>query len=42
MEKKINRMQQEYIERIQQRLNALAKRFDEQGYVAAGDQKSVV
>lgn len=36
MEKKINQMQQEYIERLQQRLNALAKRFDEQGYVAAG------
>lgn len=36
MEKKINRMQQEYIERLQQRLNELAKRFNEQGYVAAG------
>ena len=36
MEKKINRMQQEYIERLQQRLNKLEKRFNEQGYVAAG------
>lgn len=36
MEKKINRMQQEYIERLQKRLNELVKRFNEQGYVAAG------
>ena len=36
MEKKINRMQQEYVERLQQRLNELAKKFNEQGYVAAG------
>lgn len=36
MEKKINRMQQEYIERLQQRINELTKRFDEQGYVVAG------
>lgn len=36
MEKKINRMQQEFIERLQQRQNELLKRFDEQGYVVAG------
>ena len=36
MEKKINQMQLEYIERLQQRLDKLAKRFNEQGYVAAG------
>ena len=36
MEKRINQMQQEYIERLQQRLNGLEKRFNEQGYVAAG------
>lgn len=36
MEKKINQMQQEYIERLQQELNELVKRFNEQGYVVAG------
>ena len=36
MEKKMSRMQQEYIERLQQRLDKLEKRFNEQGYVAAG------
>ena len=36
MEKKINRMQQEFIERLQQKQNELQKRFNEQGYVVAG------
>lgn len=36
MEKKINQMQQEYIEKLQLRLNELLKRFNEQGYVVAG------
>lgn len=36
MEKKINQMQQEYIERLQQELNELVKRFNEQCYVVAG------
>ena len=36
MEKKINRRQQEYIEKLQKRLNELQERFNEQGYIAAG------
>lgn len=36
MEKKINQMQQEYIEKLQQKQNELQKRFNEQGYVVAG------
>lgn len=36
MEKKINRMQQEFIEKLQQKLNELQKKFNDQGYVAAG------
>lgn len=36
MEKNINLMQQEFIEKLQLRLNALQKKFNEQGYVAAG------
>lgn len=36
MEKKINRMQQEFIEKLQKKLDELQERFNEQGYVAAG------
>lgn len=36
MEKKINRMQQEYIERLQQRQNELLEKFNATGYVVAG------
>lgn len=36
MEKNINLKQQEFIEKIQQKLNELQKKFNEQGYVAAG------
>ena len=32
----MNRMQQEYIEKLQKRLNELQERFNEQGYIAAG------
>ena len=36
MEKRINQMQQEYIERLQQELNDLSKKFNAAGYVVAG------
>ena len=36
MEKKINRMQQEFIEKLQQRQNELLEKFDATGYVVAG------
>ena len=36
MEKKMNRMQQEYIERLQQEQNELLKKFNATGYVVAG------
>ena len=36
MEKKINRMQQEFIEKLQQRLSELLEKFDATGYVVAG------
>lgn len=36
MEKKINRMQQEFIEKLQQRQNELITKFDATGYVVAG------
>lgn len=36
MEKKINRMQLEFIERLQLKQNELQERFNEQGYVVAG------
>lgn len=36
MEKKINQMQQEYIERLQQKQNELSKKFNATGYVVAG------
>ena len=36
MEKKTNRMQQEFIERLQQRQNELLEKFDATGYVVAG------
>ena len=36
MEKKINRMQQECIERLQQRQDELLEKFNETGYVVAG------
>lgn len=36
MEKKMNRMQQEYVERLQQRQNELLKKFNAPGYVVAG------
>lgn len=36
MEKKMNRMQQEYVDRLQQRQNELLEKFDATGYVVAG------
>ena len=36
MEKKINQMQHEYIERLQQRQNELIEKFNATGYVVAG------
>lgn len=36
MEKKINQMQQEFIEKLQQRQNELLEKFDATGYVVAG------
>ena len=36
MEKKINKMQQEFIEKLQQRQNELLEKFDATGYVVAG------
>ena len=36
MEKKMNRMQQEYFDRLQQRQNELLAKFDATGYVVAG------
>ena len=36
MEKKMNRMQQEFVERLQQRQNELLKKFNSPGYVVAG------
>lgn len=36
MEKKINQMQHEYIERLQQRQNELLEKFNATGYVVAG------
>lgn len=36
MEKKINQMQQEYIERLRERQAELVKKFDTKGYVVAG------
>lgn len=36
MEKKMNRMQQEYIERLQQSQNELLEKFNATGYVVAG------
>ena len=36
MEKKINQMQLEYIERLEQKQNELSKKFNATGYVVAG------
>ena len=36
MEKKINRLRQEFIEKIQQRQNELLEKFNAAGYVVAG------
>lgn len=36
MEKKINQIQQEYIERLRERQAQLVKKFDTKGYVVAG------
>ena len=36
MEKKMNRMQQEYVDRLQQRQNELLEKFNATGYVVAG------
>lgn len=36
MEKKMNRMQQEYVDRLQQRQNELLEKFNTTGYVVAG------
>ena len=36
MEKKINQMQQEYIERLRERQAQLVKKFNTKGYVVAG------
>ena len=36
MEKKMNRMQREYVDRLQQRQNELLEKFNATGYVVAG------